>query len=64
MKRKGLSLDPSSLSWSFEFSTLVISYSKPSPILEEEERQRQELERIKRSKTAPPREGDVECVQQ
>ena len=64
MTRKGLVLDANSLSWSFEFNTLVVSYRKPREILEEEEAIRTELERIRRSKATPAREGDVECVQQ
>jgi hypothetical protein len=64
MQRKDLPLDPAALSWSFEHNTLIISYRKPSAVVQEEEAVRAELERIKKSKSTPAREGDVECVQQ
>jgi len=57
MKRKGLVLEASSLSWNHLNNTLIINYKKPAPILIDEEVARKERTNIKAEK-----EGD--CAMQ
>eukprot|EP00741_Cyanophora_paradoxa_P005039 tig00000842_g4881.t1 len=62
MERAGLALEPAALSWQHTGDTLIISYIKPGPILEQE-RQRK-LERLRMKSDKAPKDGDVECSQQ
>eukprot|EP00331_Platyophrya_macrostoma_P033108 CAMPEP_0176447358 /NCGR_PEP_ID=MMETSP0127-20121128/24973_1 /TAXON_ID=938130 /ORGANISM="Platyophrya macrostoma, Strain WH" /LENGTH=166 /DNA_ID=CAMNT_0017833767 /DNA_START=105 /DNA_END=605 /DNA_ORIENTATION=+ len=61
MKRNGLKLEESALSWAYKNNTLIVSYAKPSSILKSEEKL---IEEFKKLNLKQPKEGDVECTQQ
>lgn len=60
LRREGMPIEPSLLGFDYGHNTVVITYTKPPPVLAVERAKREE----RRKKAASSKEGDVDCKQQ
>jgi len=61
LQRLNAKIEAGKVSWVYTNNTLVISYPKPTNILQQEQLMIKEFEKLNLKK---PKEGDVECMQQ